>query len=69
MGQIAPNGTFHYVGLSVKGDTLAEDKYANNIVFVRMTDFEDGNEISTETDEGHTGVATLIFPAKASLPC
>ena len=59
MGQIAPNGTYHYVGLSVKDRLLADTKYANQWVFVRMTDFEDGNEISTETDEGHTGVATL----------
>ena len=57
--KIAPNGTHHYVGFSIKDELLASSKYANNIVFVRMTDFEDGNEISTETDEGHTGVATL----------
>lgn len=57
--KIAPNGTYHYVGFSIKDAMLAESKYANNMVFVRMTDFEDGNEINTETDEGHTGVATL----------
>lgn len=57
--KIAPNGTYHYVGFSIKDALLAESKYANNIVFTRMTDFEDGNEINTENDEGHTGVATL----------
>ena len=57
--KIAPNGTYHYVGFSIKDALLADSKYANNMVFTRMTDFEDGNEINTETDEGHTGVATL----------
>lgn len=57
--KIAPNGTYHYVGFSIKDALLSESKYANNLVFTRMTDFEDGNEISTENDEGHTGVATL----------
>lgn len=57
--KVAPNGTYHFVGYSIKDELLDADKYANNIVFVRMTDFEDGNEINTENDEGHTGVATL----------
>ena len=57
--KIAPNGTYHYVAFSVKDPLLADSKYANVLVNTRMTDFEDGNEISTETDEGHTGGANL----------
>ena len=56
---IAPSGAFHYVGFGIKDNTLASSKYARCCVFTRQTDFEDGNEISTENDEGHTGVATL----------
>ena len=57
--QIAPSGSFHYVGFGIKDSLLASSKYARCCVFTRQTDFEDGNEISTENDEGHTGVATL----------
>ena len=57
--QIAPSGSFHYVGFGIKDNLLASSKYARCCVFTRQTDFEDGNEISTENDEGHTGVATL----------
>ena len=56
---IAPSGSFHYVGFGIKDHLLGSDKYAKCCVFTRQTDFEDGNEISTENDEGHTGVATL----------
>lgn len=57
--KIAPNGTYHYVAFSIKDPLLEDSKYANVLVNTRMTDFEDGNEISTETDEGHTGGANL----------
>lgn len=56
---IAPSGAFHYVGFGIKDNTLESSKYARCCVFTRQTDFEDGNEINTENDEGHTGVATL----------
>lgn len=57
--QIAPSGSFHYVGFGIKDNLLASSKLARCCVFTRQTDFEDGNEINTENDEGHTGVATL----------
>ena len=56
---IAPNATHHYVMMGIKDSTLDDDKYALPLVGVRQTGFEDGNEIETETDEGHTGVANL----------
>ena len=59
MAAIAPNASWHYVMMGVKARTLDEDKYARPLVSVRQTGFEDGNEIETETDEGHTGVSNL----------
>lgn len=56
---IAPSGSFHYVGFGIKNSQLSSSKLARCCVFTRQTDFEDGNEISTENDEGHTGVANL----------
>lgn len=57
--QIAPSGSFHYVGFGIKDNLLSSSKLARCCVFTRQTDFEDGNEINTENDEGHTGVATI----------
>ena len=56
---IAPNASFHYVKMGIKDESLADDKYARDLVSIRQTSFEDGNEIETETDEGHTGVSNL----------
>jgi len=59
MAAIAPNASWHYVMGAIKGASLSEDKYARPLIGIRQTDFEDGNEIETETDEGHTGVSNL----------
>lgn len=59
MAAISPNASYHYFGLGVKGEDLDTNKYALFKVGIRGTDFEDGNEIETETDEGHTGVSNL----------
>ena len=59
MASIAPNASYHYVKMGIKDETLASDKYARDLVSIRQTSFEDGNEIETETDEGHTGVSNL----------
>lgn len=59
MGAIAPNASYHYGGFSIKGEELDDDQYGRYCVGIRFTDFEDGNEIETETDEGHTGVSNL----------
>ena len=56
---IAPSASFHYVMMGIKDASLDEDKYAAPLVGIRQTDFEDGNEIETETDEGHTGVSNI----------
>ena len=59
MATIAPNASWHYVMMGIKDRTLDENLYASPLVSVRQTGFEDGNEIETETDEGHTGVSNL----------
>ena len=59
MGAIAPNASYHHTELGIKGDELAKEKLARPLIGIRQTGFEDGNEISTETDEGHTGVSNL----------
>lgn len=59
MAAIAPNASFHYGGFGVKDESLNEDAYARYLVGVRFNSFEDGNEIETETDEGHTGISNL----------
>ena len=59
MAEIAPNAAWHYVMGAVKDASLGDDKYARPLVGIRQTEFEDGNEIETETDEGHTGVSNL----------
>ena len=61
MGELAPNASHHHTEIGIKDDTLAANKkkLALPLVGIRQTGFEDGNEIETETDEGHTGVANL----------
>ena len=55
----APNASHHHTALGIKGAELAKTKVARPLVSIRQSNFEDGNEISTETDEGHTGVSNL----------
>jgi len=55
----APNAAHHHTALGIKAATLTKDKLAHPCVAIRQSNFEDGNEISTETDEGHTGVSNL----------
>ena len=59
MAVIPPNASWHYFGMGFKDTTLAKDKLAACLVNIRGTDFEDGNEIETETDQGHTGTSNL----------
>lgn len=59
MVAIAPNASWHYVMMGLKASALSEDKYARAMVGIKQTGFEDGNEIETETDEGHTGISNL----------
>lgn len=53
------NASFHHTAIGIKGADLAKAKLAQPLVSIRQTNFEDGNEISTETDEGHTGVSNI----------
>ena len=55
----APNASFHHTALGIKAAALEKAKLARPLVAIRQTSFEDGNEISTETDEGHTGVSNI----------
>lgn len=59
MATIAPNASHHYTVMGIKDEELEKTQLAQPLVGVRQTDFEDGNEIETETDEGHTGVSNL----------
>lgn len=59
MADIAPNASYHYVKMGIKDEELSSSQYARDLVSIRQTNFEDGNEIETETDEGHTGVSNL----------
>ena len=55
----APNASHHHTAMGIKGAELDKKALAQALVSIRQTGFEDGNEISTETDEGHTGVSNL----------
>ena len=55
----APNASHHHTALGIKGDELTKAQVAQPLVSIRQNSFEDGNEITTETDEGHTGVSNL----------
>ncbi len=59
MTAIAPNASHHHTELGIKNDDMAKDKLAQPLVSIRQTGFEDGNNIETETDEGHTGTSNL----------
>lgn len=57
------NASHHHTALGIKGKNNGEDlpktTLARPLIAIRQSGFEDGNEISTETDEGHTGVSNL----------
>lgn len=55
----APNASHHHTAMGIKGAELDKDLLARPCVAIRQSGFEDGNEITTETDEGHTGVSNL----------
>lgn len=59
MAVTAPNASHHHTAMGIKGEDLTKAQVAQPLVSIRQTGFEDGNEISTETDEGHTGVSNL----------
>ena len=59
MANLAPNASYHHTEIGIKGEELEKTKLACPLIGIRQTGFEDGNEIETETDEGHTGVANL----------
>ena len=63
MATVAPLASHHHTEIGIKDGDLAKEenkkKVARPLIGIRQTDFEDGNEIGTETDEGHTGVANL----------
>lgn len=55
----APNASHHHTAMAIKGAGLTKAQLAQPLVSIRQNGFEDGNEITTETDEGHTGVSNL----------
>lgn len=57
--ELAPNASHHHTEMGIKGEDLEKNKLACPLVGIRQTGFEDGNNIETETDEGHTGTANL----------
>ena len=59
MAVVAPNASHHHTALGIKGSGLTQAQLARPLVAIRQSGFEDGNEITTETDEGHTGVSNL----------
>lgn len=61
MAEIAPNASKHYLMAGIKDSSLTDDKYAQPLFMIRMNpgSFEDGNDIETETDEGHTGTSNV----------
>lgn len=54
-----PSASYHNWGYCAKDPSLSDDKYARYAVGIRGKDFESGNTIDTETDEGHTGTANI----------
>lgn len=55
------NASFHHTKLGIKGVVLERSQLASPLVSmsVRQNGFDDGNNIDTETDEGHTGVGNI----------
>lgn len=54
--EVAPNLSYHYWGLGIRGLNLEEE--ASPLVLVRGSEFNHEREISMEDDEGHMGTAT-----------
>lgn len=54
--EVAPNLSYHYWGLGVRG--LELDEEASPMVLVRGSEFNHEREIEMEDDEGHMGTAT-----------
>ena len=54
--EVAPNLSYHYWGLGVRGLELGEE--ADSQVIVRGSEFNHEKEIEMEDDEGHMGTAT-----------
>ena len=55
--KVAPNLSYHYWGLGIRGIELQEE--ASPMVLVRGSEFNHEREINTEDDEGHMGTATI----------
>ena len=54
--EVAPNLSYHYWGLGIRGLNLDEE--ASPMVLVRGSEFNHEKEIEMEDDEGHMGTAT-----------
>ena len=54
--EVAPNLSYHYWYLGVRGQSLEEE--ADPLVLVRGSEFNHEREIEMEDDEGHMGTAT-----------
>ena len=54
--EVAPNLSYHYWGIGVRGINLNEE--ASPMVLVRGSEFNHEKEIEMEDDEGHMGTAT-----------
>ena len=54
--EVAPNLSYHYWGLGIRGLELEEE--ASPLVLVRGSEFNHEKEINMEDDEGHMGTAT-----------
>lgn len=54
--EVAPNLSYHYWGLGIRGLKLNEE--ASPLVLVRGSEFNHEREIEMEDDEGHMGTAT-----------
>ena len=61
MGNAAPNASKHYLMAGIKANSLTKYQYALPLFGIRMSpgSFDDGNNIDSETDEGHTGVSNV----------
>ena len=65
--EVAPNLSYHYWGLGIRGINLTEE--ASPLVLVRGSEFNHEKEIEMQDDEGHMGTATTkmsSYRSKAS---
>lgn len=65
--EVAPNLSYHYWGLGIRGLNLQEE--ASPLVLVRGSEFNHEKEIENQDDEGHMGTATIkmsTYRSKAS---